>query len=191
VHFGIGVVIAAISKYYFNFDFLEFLIIVVFAFLCDFDIFLSKYAQDNNHRMLISHSVIPGTVIIIIGIIFNGIALIIGGFSYLIHVLIDTFDWGTNLFYFPKKQVGLKLLISKEELQNLERYLSNYKRPESFFDKKYYSCKVCFIVEVTTFILMMISIIFFASDYILFVLVYFLFLAFHLHRHFILKKIEE
>ncbi|MHA2398079.1 MAG: hypothetical protein ACXADU_04225 [Promethearchaeota archaeon] len=170
---------------------MEFFIVVIFAFLCDFDIFLSKFALDKNHRMLITHSIIPGTIVLIFGLIFNWIALIVSGLSYLIHVLIDTFDWGTNLFYFPKKQVGLKFLISKEEIQNLERYLSNYKRPESFFDKKYYGCKVCIIIEIGIFILMMISFIFFALDYFPFVLIYFLFLTFHLYRHFILKKIED
>jgi hypothetical protein len=165
--------------------------VVVFAFLCDFDILLSKFALDKNHRMLITHSIIPGTIILIFGLVFNWIALILSGFSYIIHVLIDTFDWGTNLFYFPKKQVGLKFLISEEEFQNLERYLSDFERPVSFFDKKYYSCKVCMAIEVVIFILMMLSIIFLALDYFLLILIYFLFLAFHLHRHFILKRIES
>ena len=141
--------------------------------------------------MLITHSIIPGIIILIFGLSFNWIALIIGGFNYVLHVVIDTFDWGTNLFFFPKKQVGLKLLISDEELQNLEKYLSYYKRPASFFDNKYYGCKICMIIEVGVFILMMISMIFFALDYLFFILVYFLFLAFHLYRHFNLKKIEQ
>jgi hypothetical protein len=165
--------------------------VVIFAFLCDFDILLSKFALDKNHRMLITHSIIPGTIILIFGLIFNWIALTLSGISYLIHVLIDTFDWGTNLFYFPKNQVGLKLLISKEEFQNLKRYLSDYKRPESFFDKKYYACKVCIIIEIVVFILMILSLLFFALDYFPIVLIYFLFLAFHQYRHFVLKKIED
>ncbi|MHA2472456.1 MAG: hypothetical protein ACXAES_04410, partial [Promethearchaeota archaeon] len=60
--------------------------VVIFAFLCDFDIFLSKFALDKNHRMLITHSIIPGTIVLIFGLIFNWIALIVSGLSYLIHV---------------------------------------------------------------------------------------------------------
>ena len=140
--------------------------------------------------MLITHSIIPGVVIVIIGFIFNWIALIIGGLSYSIHIIIDTFDWGTNFFYVQKKQVGLKLLISKEEFKYIKRYISKFKKPESFFDKKYYGSNAVIIIEVGTFVLMMVSIIIFALDYFLFVIIYFIFFAFHLHRHFVLKKIE-
>ncbi|GAH38744.1 unnamed protein product [marine sediment metagenome] len=74
------------------------------AFICDFDVFFSKYAIDNNHRLLITHSIIPGVIIIILGFLFNSISVVIGGFSYSIHIIIDTFDWGTNFFYFQKNR---------------------------------------------------------------------------------------
>ncbi|MFX1324337.1 MAG: hypothetical protein ACFE8N_05235 [Promethearchaeota archaeon] len=159
--------------------------------MCDFDIFLSKYATDNNHRMLISHSIIPGIIIVILGFIFNWLAFILSGFSYLIHIIIDTFDWGTNIFYFQKKQVGLKLLISKEEFNNISKYISQYKRSESFFDGKYYGSIVCLIIEALAFILMMLLIVLLALEYFPIIIVYFIFLAFHLQRHFRLKKIES
>ena len=154
MHFGIGIIIASISKYLFDLNFLEFSLIVLLAFVSDFDIFLSKYAVDNNHRMLITHSIIPGIVITILGLIFNWTVLIISGLSYSIHIIIDTFDWGTNFFYFQKKQVGLKLLITKEEFSNISKYLSQFKRPESFFDRKYYGNIAFVTTEVLIFILM-------------------------------------
>jgi len=191
LHFGIGIIIASISKYLFDLNFLEFFLIASFAFVCDFDIFLSKYALDNNHRMLITHSIIPAISITILGLIFNWTVLIISGFSYSIHIIIDTFDWGTNFFYFQKKQVGLKLLITKEEFNNISEYLSQFKRPESFFDKKYYGNIACITTEILIFILMILFITLFVLKYFLIVIIYFIFLAFHLQRHFNLKKIES
>jgi hypothetical protein len=163
----------------------------VCAFICDFDVFFSKYAIDNNHRLLITHSIIPGVIIIILGFLFNSISVVIGGFSYSIHIIIDTFDWGTNFFYFQKKQIGLKLLISKEEFNNISKYLRQYKRKQSFFDVKYYRCKVCFIIETLVFALMILFITLFARAFFLVVIIYFIFLGFHLYIHFSLKKIES
>jgi hypothetical protein len=190
-HFAVGVIFASILNYFFNFSVLEFILIVFFSFVCDFDIFLNKYAKDHNHRLLITHSIIPSVVIIIFGYVFNLPALFLSGFSYFIHIFIDTFDWGTNFFYFQKKQVGFKLLISKEEFENLPQYLAKYKVPASYFDEKYYSNKICLGMEIIIFILMVIFIVLFAVNYIYMILLYFLWLYFHLQRHFTLKKIEK
>ena len=164
---------------------------MTFSFICDFDVFFSRYAKDHNHRMLITHSLIPGIIIILFGLIFNWYGLIFSGILYLIHILIDTFDWGTNLFYFPKKPVGVKILISKEELENLPKYLANYKNNESFFDEKYYTNKIWLIIEVIAFVTMMFTLIFFALEYIYFIILYFMGLYFHLARHYHLKKLER
>ncbi|MBY9011281.1 MAG: hypothetical protein KGD70_02790 [Candidatus Lokiarchaeota archaeon] len=189
-HFAIGVILASILNHYYSFSLFEFVLVVFFSFICDFDIFFTKYAIDHNHRMLISHSIIPALLILIFGIFFNWPALTYGGAAYSIHVIIDTFDWGTNFFYFNKKSVGFKLLISKEEFENLPNYLSKFKKAESFFDSKYYNSKVSLGIEVILFILMMIFISIFAFEFILISLIYFLGLYFHLSRHFMLKKFE-
>jgi hypothetical protein len=191
VHIAVGVIITSFLHYFFNFSLLEFVLIVFFSFICDFDIFFSKYVKDHNHRLLITHSIIPSILIIIIGYIVSWPALIISGFSYFIHIFIDTLDWGTNFIYFQKKQVGLKLLISKEEINNLSEYLAEYKVPASFFDEKYYKNKVCIGVEIIVFVIMMIFVIIFALEYIFMILLYFIFLYFHLQRHFRLKRIEK
>ena len=130
-------------------------------------------------------------IITVLGLILNWIVLIIAGISYMVHIVIDTFDWGTNLLYFQKKQIGFKLLITKDELMNMTKYLAQYKRPESFFDKKYYGNVVCVIIEVLIFILMIMFISKFAFQYFLVIIIYFIFLTFHLYRHFVLKKIES
>jgi hypothetical protein len=140
--------------------------------------------------MLISHSIIPAFLIILFGIFFNLPVLLFSGIAYSVHVIIDTFDWGTNFFYFNKKVLGLKLLISKDETENLSEYLSKYKKAESFFDSKYYNNKVSLGIEVVLFFLMVVFITIFAFEFILISLFYFLGLYFHLSRHFKLKKIE-
>ena len=165
--------------------------IVIASFICDFDVFFSKYAKDHNHRNLISHSIIPSIIIFVFGILFNWPALFFSGFSYLIHVFVDLFDWGTNFFYFRKKTFGPRLFMSKEEEENLSQYLAQYKSPASYFDFKYYNNKIALTIEVLLFVLMMIFIIVFAFEFILIVLIYFLGLYFHLSRHFHLKKIEN
>jgi len=190
-HFAVGVIFSSILNYFYNFYLIEFVFIVLFSFLCDLDVFFAKYAKNHNHRMLISHSIIPGFLILVFGIIINWPAIAFSGAAYSIHIIIDTFDWGTNFFYFQKKQIGLKLLITKEEFENLPEYLSKYKKAESFFDSKYYSSRISLGIEVIVFILMMVSIILFAFQFIFIVFIYFLGLYFHLDRHFKLKRIEN
>ena len=190
-HFATGVILTSILNYFYSFSFFEFVFMVLFSFICDLDVFFAKYAINHNHRMLISHSIIPGFLILLIGIITNWPVLAFSGVVYSIHVIIDTFDWGTNFFYFQKKQVGLKLLISKEEFENLPKYLSKFKKAESFFDSKYYSNKVNLGIEAILFILMFVFIILFAFQFIFIIILYFLGLFFHLTRHFKLKRIES
>jgi len=78
-HFSIGVILASILNYYFNFNLINFSIIILFSFICDFDVLFSKYAKDYNHRLLISHSIIPSIIIIFLGYLLNWKVLIIGG----------------------------------------------------------------------------------------------------------------
>jgi len=160
------------------------------AFLSDFDVFFSRYAKDHNHRNLITHSIIPSAIIIVVGLVFYWPALIISGFAYFMHVVVDMFDWGINLFYFPKKTYGPRLFMSNEEEENLSKILTQYKNGVSFFDFKYYNSKVALIIEALLFILMVFFIIVLAFEYILISLIYFLGLYFHLSRHYHLKKIE-
>lgn len=181
---------ASIFNYFFRLNLLEYIIVVLGAFITDFDVLFAKYARDHNHRMLISHSIIPSVVVIILGFFFNWIALIFCGIGLFLHVFVDTFDWGTNIFYFPKKLVGIKLLITKDEFENLDKYLAQYKQNDSFFDLKYYNCKTCLALEAALFILMLLFAAIFAMEYILIIPLYFIGLFFHLSLHFNLKKIE-
>ncbi|TFF95690.1 MAG: hypothetical protein EU547_07245 [Promethearchaeota archaeon] len=190
-HFAIGVIIASLSSYFLKLNFIEYSLIIIASFICDFDVFFSKYAKDKNHRNLISHSIIPSIIIIFIGLFLNWIALIISGFVYFLHVFIDTFDWGTNFFYFSHKTIGLRFLITKEERENLEEHLAKYKTPASFFDFKYYNNKFLLFSELILFVFMLLVVFIFTLDYFYIIFLYFPFLFFHLLRHYKLKKIEE
>ena len=185
-----GVIVASIFHFFYDFTLFEFGLIISCSFIMDFDFILSKFAKDNNHRMLITHSIIPGIIILIIGLIINWTALIISGFVYIIHIVIDTFDWGTNFFGIHKNPVGPKFLISKEELANLHEILAKYKVDKSFFDFRYYDSKVVLIIEALILILMIIFIIIFAFEYILLSTIYLPLLLLHLTHYFHLKKIE-
>ncbi|MFX0035758.1 MAG: hypothetical protein ACFE9I_08975 [Candidatus Hermodarchaeota archaeon] len=190
-HIAIGLILTSLLDYLFELTMLEFILIVFLSFICDFDVFFSKYAKDHNHRLLISHSIIPSLIIIIIGLALNWTALFFGGINYSIHIFIDTFDWGTNVFYFQNKQIGFKFLITKDEFENLPRYLDKYKTPASFFDEKYYNNKICLLFEILFFLLMIFTLLIFAIQYLFMIFLYFIGLYFHLHRHFTLREIEE
>ncbi|MEJ2249502.1 MAG: hypothetical protein P8Y97_07570, partial [Candidatus Lokiarchaeota archaeon] len=157
--------------------------------MSDLDVFFTKFAKDHNHRNLFTHSIYPGIIILILGLIFNWTALIISAFAFISHIMIDFLDWGTNILYFPKKPYGIKYLLSKEEENNLSIYLTEYKINASYFDFKYYSHKPSIIVEIILFFLMIIIVILFAFEYVLLTLFYFLGLYFHLSRHFYLRRI--
>jgi hypothetical protein len=195
VHIAVGIINTSILNYFFNFNILEYVFVLFLSFICDFDILFTKFVKNQNHRLYITHSLIPSIILIVIGIViliyFNYNIILLGGFSYLFHILIDTFDWGTNLLYFPKKQNGFKLLMSVDELENLPSYLSQYKHPGSFFDKKYYGNKFCVAIEIALFCSMLIAVFLFAFQYIYFISLYFIGLVFHLSRHFHLKKSER
>ncbi len=132
-----------------------------------------------NHRMLITHSLIPPLIMFFVGICINWTVLWVAGISYLIHVLVDTIDWGTNLLGFHKMPVGLKILITNEEIKNLPEILKNYDPWYKFFDDRYYSNRNLLSIEAILLLFMLMASIFLALKYLIYVLGYFVFLAYH------------
>ena len=188
VHFGIGLIIASVTHYFIQLNFFTFSFIVLCGFISDFDIIFKKYAKDHNHRLLISHSIYPSLIIIIIGIILNEIWVLMGGIAYFCHILIDLIDWGTNFFY-NKKMFGLRILLSPEERNDLS-HIINDKSPnrQLFFVHRYYSSKVMIFLEIIIGISTFIAVFVFAINYWYFIFGYLFFFGFHLSEYIGLKN---
>ncbi len=188
VHFGIGLIIASITNYFTQLNIFTFSFIVLCGFISDFDIIFKKYAKDHNHRMLITHSIYPSLIIIIIGIIFSELWVIMGGIAYFCHIMIDLIDWGTN-FFFNKKMFGLRILLTPEERIDLSHVI-NDKSPnrQLFFVQRYYHSKLIIFLEIIIGISMFIALFVFSINYWYFLFGYIFFFAFHLSEYIGLKN---
>ena len=89
---------------------IEFLLALCGSFIQDFDLFLYKYAPNGNHRALPTHSIWPGIAMIMIGGVFGGPWIIVAGLNSILHILLDTLDWGVA-FFGTKKLLGPKILV--------------------------------------------------------------------------------
>ncbi|QEE15860.1 hypothetical protein DSAG12_01687 [Promethearchaeum syntrophicum] len=187
VHFGIGLIIASVTHYFIQLNIFTFSFIVLCGFILDFDIIFKKYAKDHNHRMLISHSIYPSLIIIIIGIILNEIWVLMGGIAYFCHILIDLIDWGTNFFY-NNKIFGLRLLLTPEERIDLSHVLEDKNNRQFFFVQRYYSSKLMIILEILIGISMFIAVFVFVINYWYFIFGYVFFFGFHLSEYIGLKN---
>ncbi len=141
--------------------------------------------------MFITHSIIPFLILFLIAILSWNFLIFIYSLSYLFHIIIDTIDWGANILYIPKRLVGPKILITEEESKEIEQLLLNYKIPFSFFNFRYYKNKTILSLELLIFVLMILSMIVFALEYMYFTIFYLLAIFFHIVIHNRLKKIES
>ena len=191
VHFGMGIIIASLTNYFIPLNIFTFSFIVLCSFILDFDIIFKKHAKDQNHRMLISHSIYPSLIIIIIGIIigiiFNEIWVLMGGIAYFCHILIDLIDWGTNFFY-NKKMFGLRILLTPEERIDLSHVINDKENRQFFFVQRYYSSKLMIFLEIIIGISMFIALFVFSINYWYFLFGYIFFFAFHFSEYIELKN---
>ncbi len=108
-HVAIGVTITALLSIIFPLSWFEFFLATCGSFAQDFDFLLSKSAQDENHRLLITHSLWLGVGAIVVGFPLAMPWVTIVGVNSVCHVLIDSVDWGVTLFG-QRKLSGLKIL---------------------------------------------------------------------------------
>jgi hypothetical protein len=182
-----GIIIASLTHYYIQLNFFTFSFIVLCGFISDFDIIFKKHAKDHNHRMLITHSIYPSLIIIIIGILLNSIWVLMGGIAYFCHILIDLIDWGTNFLY-NKKMFGFRLLLSPEERIDLSHVINDKKNRQFFFVQRYYSSKLMIFLEIIIGISMFIALFVFSINYWYFLFGYIFFFAFHFSEYIELKN---
>lgn len=156
--------------------FLEFCLVVIFPFLIDLDFLLSKYAKGNNHRRLITHSLIPYICLLIIGI-FIPIFLILG-ICGVVHILTDVIDWGTALFSpLYNDTIGGILPTPPQEIIDIP----DYKKRQCWFTKTYYTSIIMIISELIFGLAAVLLIVFINISYVWIILFYLLFLGLNLN----------
>ncbi len=127
--------------------------IIFVTLLCtsiDFDIFLSKFAADNNHRILITHWPIFWVLIFLLGF-FSELTFWIG-LSGIIHLLFDLPDWGLPVYEPFSHKLSPHLLRSPTngDIHSFHWFL-----------KRYYENSLIRIIEIFSLVFFFISFIFF------------------------------
>ncbi|NVM29711.1 MAG: hypothetical protein HWN65_12785 [Candidatus Helarchaeota archaeon] len=184
MHISQGIIIAMLFFPYL--EFLEVWLVVIFPFLIDFDFLLSKYAKNNNHRRLVTHSLIPYICLLIIGIFFP-LALILG-ICGVVHILSDVIDWGTALFapFYGEPVGGILPKPPKEIIE-----IPNYRKRQCWFAKTYYTSKILLVLEILFGAAATVLIILTDLWYLALLLFYFLFMALQWNFYRKCKKLEN
>ncbi len=195
VHFAVGVLIASIAHYFFPMSIWFFLIVIISSVIADLDYFASKIAIDNDHRNFFTHSIYPGLFCIVIGIviaiIWNLHFVWVSGIAYSSHILLDSIDWKTRLFY-GKKQYGWAALITTDEknLGKTRRQLQIESKmdPIGFSVYRYFHDMGIVITGIILALISFFLLFVFASSYWYVFIGYFLLLEIYLYQK---KKMEE
>lgn len=187
VHVAVGIIIASITTLFISLNFWTFGCIVLCAFITDFDILIRNRAKDGNHRNLFTHSIYPAMIIVGVGLILRQPWLMIAGVVYLVHLLMDTFDWGVNLFY-TGRTVGSQLLIHPEEKENFQQLLNQLPIKSYFFAHRYYTTRWVQISESFCFLGMIALMIWLTPSFWYFGWIYVLTLSLHLVEYQELKN---
>lgn len=97
-HIAFGITITALLSLVIPLTWLDFLLAVCGSFAQDFDFLLSKYAKDENHRLLLTHSLWPGVAAIFLAFPLAMPWIFVAGINSICHVFFDSLDWGVTLF---------------------------------------------------------------------------------------------
>lgn len=203
VHYALGLFVASFTSMFISLNLYEYLFVTICCVLPDFDFALRKFAKDGNHRNLITHTVYPGLIILLVGVLLDlyyfdtifGIiyfkqVIWIGGIAYLLHIALDFIDWGLNPFY-SKHHFGFYLLITQHEknLAHPRTIISREsKKDKYFFVKRYYNTRSIVILDIIISALGFLSVFAFTPQYWYLPIGIFLFIEYHLYQK---KKGEE
>jgi hypothetical protein len=149
VHYASGLILASIAHAFLGLNFWVFGCIVASPILPDVDIFFSRYAKDQNHRTLFTHSLYLGLAAVLIGLLSQRVWIVIIGMGYLTHLSFDLIDWGTNLFY-TGKMYGCHRLLTRHEKADVNFYDVNNKQDPWFFFDRYYGSPITLTFEIVT-----------------------------------------
>ena len=144
----------------------------MFPFLIDLDFLLSKYAKNNNHRRLLTHSLLPYIPLLILGPFFPFVLAL--GIGAIVHILTDTLDWGTALLTpFYRDPIGGILPHPPKEIVEIP----NYRKRQCWFATTYYKNPVLLALEVVFGVAAILLIIIIDIWYLWITLFYFFFVA--------------
>lgn len=111
-----------------------FWVVIITSVFLDFD-----YPLRHLHREILTHTPIFWLCLLAPFILWKH-ELIVVLFAIMLHLFLDTFDWGVMLLYpFSKKKYGIKLLPTVENLEN---------KPKLYFFKIYLSNVKMIILEI-------------------------------------------
>jgi hypothetical protein len=189
-HYAIGVILAGILYLIQPINEIIFGFIIIMAMFPDLDFLFSKFAPDNNHRMLITHSLLVPVLIIILSAIFNNLILLFSGLAYFSHVVIDLVDWGNN-FLGLGRLMGIRILIAPEERGNVLELLKQEKIPKWFFVRRYYQSPLIFVGELVGFLGMLSIFTLITPNRWYYIFGYILVLGVHLYEYYSLKNNAE
>lgn len=173
MHIAQGIIFALLFHPFLNF--FEFYVVFFFPIVIDFDFLFSRLAKNENHRRLITHSLLPYVVLSAFGFIYP--LFFILSLCGIVHLFIDVIDWGTALLApFYKDPIGGILPHVPTNLLSE----SNFKQRQCWFTTTYFNSWVIRIIEVFFLVLTIIVILILNAQYIWLMGFYVLFLAFHL-----------
>ncbi|MHA1681898.1 MAG: metal-dependent hydrolase [Promethearchaeota archaeon] len=173
----------------------ELLACIFAACVPDGDYILSRWAKNSNHRWLPTHSIFPGLGALAFGILLlvsidasNAVAWTsaICGVNMIIHVSLDSVDWGANLFLRNRLE-GKRILMGGKTDEQITKEMDRSPSKNGFFFKKYYENKTIIFIEISSLILMILLIILTWSETgtpasVLILCTYPAFVAYHLWR---------
>ncbi len=154
-HVAFGVTITALLSMVIPLTWVGFFLAICGSFAQDFDFLLSKYAQDENHRLLITHSIWPGVVAIAVSFPLAMPWVNVAGINSLCHVLVDSVDWGVTLIG-QKKLFGFQIL-HHGKVMTLEETKQRYPNFRCFFTIQWFRNPIMWVLEVGSITGMVIS----------------------------------
>ena len=154
------------------FSLMQILFIIGSSIIMDFDFLLSKFAINHNHRRLITHTFFLYIIFLILGILLRNVTVLyiyvfLLGICGIIHVSLDSFDWGVMLFYPIKKDIIKGFLSIYKDSNNYDN-----KIPHCSFVITYYSSKLILSLELIFGILALLSILLINLTFIYLFLIY-------------------
>ena len=197
-HYSVGIIIStlaySINKAFTGMEYslIDFSLIIFCSFGADLDIvvdiIMGKMGKESGHRFYISHSIVPGIVLLIVGILVglsdNFHIYWICGISYLSHIMFDCMDGEVSLL-FTEKRFGLSLLFTKEEkglFLGIEKVFDREKERNPYFmDLRYFSNKILLSMEILASIMSFLMLILITPQFWYIFVIYFPLAGYHIY----------